>query len=164
MAAPFAEIFEGYALDNIMFVVNRDMLTRLDEQNGAGVLPDFAEKTLGRITGLSYPSFALDHLRGSGTEGEHYIENEVRLEALIRVVDADPVVVTRNAVKYVRAFKTVIRGASHADWVRNISSPEIMPLFITIAYEYGAIGKNPNKPSEWMRDVDFELSFRFNER
>lgn len=164
MAAKFAEIFEGHALDNIMFVVNRDMKARLDEFYASDNLPDFGEKTLGRITSLSYPSFALDPFRGSSTEGEEYVENENRFEALIRVTDADAVAVTRKSVKYARAFKTVIRGATRADWLRNISSPEIMPLFISILWEYGTPAKNPNKANEWLRDIDFEISFKFNER
>lgn len=165
MAAKFVEIFEGYALDNFMFIVNRDMKTRLDEFYMPGEnLPDFAEKTLGRFTNLGYPAFALDPFRGSSNEGEEYLENELRLEALIRVVDTDPPAVTRRLVKYKRAFQSVIRSATRADWLRNITSPQIMPLFINISWEYGLIGKNPNLANAWIRDVDFEVSFKFNER
>lgn len=165
MAARFAEIFEGYVIDNFMFIVNRDMKTRLDEFYMPGEnLPDFVEKTLGKFTGLSNPAFVLDPFKGAAPEGEEYVENEITLEALIRVVDPDPAVVTRKVVKYKRAFQSVVRSATRSDWFRNITSPQIMPYTISISWEYGTIGKNPNLANVWVRDVKFEITFRFNER
>lgn len=164
MAAKFLEIFEEYALDNIMYLVDQNMLTRLNEFYGVGALPDFAEKTLGRITNISYPSLALAPFRGSSVEGESYVENEISFEALVRIVDTDAATVMRKSQKYARAFKTVIRGGTQADWVRNIPSPEIMPIDVRISWEYGVPAKNPNKTDVWFRDIDFELTFTFSER
>lgn len=162
--AEFTEIFEGYAYDNLMFIVDRDMQAKLNEFYPADDLDDFAEKTLGRVFRLSYPAFALDPGRGSSNAGEHSLENELRLFPSLCVSDPDPIAVTRKLVKYARAFRSIVRGASRTDWLRNISNPQIMPWTLGISWEYGEPAKNPNKTSTWICDVAFELTFRFNER
>lgn len=158
------EIFEGYAYDNLMFIVNRDMKTKLDELYAADNLPDFAEKTLGRVFRLSYPAFALDPGRGVSVESDNYLENELRMFPSLCVSDPDPIVVTRKLMKYARSFRKVLRQATRADWFRNISSPQIMPYILNISWEYGEPAKNPNATNTWICDVAFELIFRFNER
>lgn len=160
----FVEIFEGYAYDNLMFIVDRDMLTKLNEFYGVGTLPDFAEKTLGRVFRFNYPAFALDPGRGASVESENYLENELRLLPNLCVSDPDPIEVTRKLVKYARAFRSIVRGATRADWLRDISSPQVMPWLLNIAWEFGEPAKNPNRTNTWICDVAFELTFKFNER
>lgn len=165
----FQEVFEEYALDNLMYAVDQNMQAYLDGfYPPNGTLLTFAEKTLGNIIRLNFPALAIDPSRFTENESEsgHYLEGEFRITAHLAVADPDPAAVTRKLFKYVRAFKALVRAMRLSDWLRNVTAGPTTPmaLYVDISGEYGQPAKNPNKTNEYIRHVDLQLTLRFSER
>lgn len=162
--ADYEEIFEENVGRNILFVVDRDMENQLDAFYGVGAYPDFAEKTFGNVFRREFPFFVIDPSSVSPTEGEHFIEGQMSFGILLGVVDDDPITVSDLLLKYVRAFRAVIRSAARTDFLRNIAVNTVMPFTVNLSYTYTQVEKNPNKPNSWMRGIEGELAIQFAER
>lgn len=167
MLTVFQEIFEPYAIDNLMFAINENFKARLDEFYPDDDFPDFAEKTLGNIIRLSFPALTIDPDRFGSPESEsgEFVETDYHLSVHMAVADPDPVNTTRILIKYVRAFKSVVRRMGRSEWLRNVppapSNP--MGLYVDINGQYGQPAKNPNKTNTYIRHIDFDLRLRFQE-
>lgn len=124
---------------------------------------DFAQRTLGEFITLSLPSFAISPKNNAPVQSEDgsWIDETLKVNILMAVGSADAPTATRKAMKYTRAFKSVVRSASVADYTAGFTANTIFALNVEVAYEYGLIGKNANG---YEKIVHAELLLKFNER
>lgn len=163
-APRFQEAADSLILDNVMAIVKRDFKAALDYFYAADNLPDFTERTLGRIFNLTYPTFSIDPDRHESEESDDGSRVEVdgyRANIFFSVESADGPTATRLAQKYTRAMKSILRTATRADYMANVPTGGMLPLSIKLVTEYGLIEKNA---TGWAKPVNMELTLNFNER
>lgn len=160
-APKYSETADSLIIDNVMAIVKRDFKSALDHYYAADALPDFTERTLGRFFKLTYPTFSIDPDRNATSDDGHYVEDDVRVNLFLAVDGTDAPTVTRKAMKYVRALKSILRTATVADYTVGFPANTIFALTVEMSYEYGLIGKNA---TGYEKPVNIELTLKFNER
>lgn len=164
-AAVFEEVSDTLLFDNILAFVAENFKEALDLKFPGEDLPDFQQRTLGRIFKLgSYPVFAVDPDRSGPSESEDgsFVDDTVRIQLFLAVSDADGPTATRLATKYVTALKAVLRRAERAkSFLDSFPANTVFALTMEFSYEYGLIGKNADG---YEKPVNFELLLKFNER
>lgn len=160
--ATFQEKAESEIIDSIIEVLHRDMKLALDYFFPADALPDFVSLSPGEDTLFEYP-YAVVWLGQMGSldsnEGFH-LDQDLRVVAGIVVKDTTVAAVKKKAVKYVRAFKAVIRTATAADLFP--SSNLMFGHFIDIDHVY--LRHAVNETGEFTQPVRFDLKFKFGEK
>lgn len=122
---------------------------------------DFAQRTLGEFTTMAWPTFAISPKSNAPIESDDgsWIGAALKADILIGVQSPDAPTVTRKAMKYVRALKSVLRSASTARYTAGLTAT--FALVPDVSYEYGFIGSNAQG---WEKIVKLELLLKFNER
>jgi hypothetical protein len=167
----FQEVADTLLFDNIMAIVAADMKPALDyyfplPQN----LPDFAQKVLGNTYKLGdYPVFALDpdeHGPQQSADGS-FVESSVKVQAYMSTFADNVPDAVRLAAKYVTAFKAIMRKADRVkpyttgSFTLGFPAGSVLNLSLEIGYKYGV----PAKATDGFEmPVNFELTFKFNER
>jgi hypothetical protein len=160
----FEEAADSLILDNVMAIVKRDMKAALDHYYLSDSLPDFTERTLGRIFNLSFPTFSIDpdrHGSEESADGSYVEVDGYRANIFFAVQDADGPTATRLAQKYTRAMKSILRNASRADYLTGFPTASMLPLTVKLVTEYGLIEKQTDG---YVKPVNIELTLNFNER
>lgn len=157
----YEERSDSLLADNIMAIVKEDFKEALDDSYPADNFPDFAERTLGRFFKLTYPTFNIDPDSNKTSDDGHYIEEEVKFNLFIAVEGTDAPTVTRNAMFYTHALKSVLRSATVDRYALGFPANTIFALDVQLEYEYGLIAKNG---TGYEKPVSFELTLKFNER
>jgi hypothetical protein len=158
----FQEIGEQQIIDNLLAVIDRDMKLALDYFFAASDFPDFANKTLGKFMDYSaFPLLVIDPDRMSSEEPDsgEWVSQTLIVGLAFAVKDTKPDVVTRTAIKYVRALKAVLRSAPTSDLLP--SSTLVLDHVIDIDHRYLPLGK---KGTDWVKEVSFDLRIRYGEK
>jgi hypothetical protein len=157
----YQEATESLLIDNILTIVKRDFAAALTYFYPSLGLPDFAERTVGRFFKMTYPSFAIDPQINNSSDDGQYVTEDLKVNLFFAVAHADPPTVTENAMRYMRALKSILRTATVADYTSGFPANSIFALNVEMSYEYGLIGKNA---SGYEKPVSIELLLKFNER
>jgi hypothetical protein len=162
-APRFQEASDSLIVDNYLTIIQRDAKPALDYYYLADNLPDFALRTLGQFVRGPWPTIAVAPRRNTSLEtGDgNWIDETLRVAGVMAVVDTDPAEVTRLAMKYMRAVKSITRSASVADWSAGFPANTLFSVVPDITYEYGEIGKNGEG---FEKIVTIDLTLKFNER
>jgi len=157
----FQESAEAEIIDSILTVVHRDFKDALDYFYVADNLPAFAVMTLGDISVFNYPLLVVGPERMTSVEADsgEYLNQDLKVGAGVVVQDSSVALVKRKAMKYVRAFKAVLRTATTADLfpATNLMFDHI----IDIDHQYLRHG---TKETLYTQPVEFEITFRFGEK
>lgn len=163
-APKFETVFESVVLDNILLIVKDDMKAALDYYYPtAPLLPDFAQRTLGNFIQLTLPALAIEPDRITGDDGEQYTSPQMRILLYLAVEDADAANVTRKLMKYVRALVAVLKTATDARYLVNVTPNRVFGLTKEITWQYGDLTEAPQR-SVWMNHCQFEFTLKYNER
>ena len=150
-------------IDNVLAIVKRDMKPALDYFFAADDLPDFAERTVGIVFNLTFPTFNIDPERSGPQQSADgsWVDDTFKVGMFLAVEDPDAPTATRKAMKYTAALESILRNASVTDYTGGITPGLIFALTWEVSYDYGVIGKNK---TGWEKPVSFELLLKFNER
>jgi hypothetical protein len=160
----YEEIFEGAVLDNAIVITATNFKPALDYFYPTDALADFAERTLGNFIRLEFPAIAFAPRRVTETEGDQFVETSVQFDADFAVTDVDAPGAMRKAIKYARAFKSIMKNASRSEWMTGLTNPNVAGVQVELAHEYSDPTVNPNVSNEWMVAVSFEVAVKFLER
>jgi hypothetical protein len=154
----FQEAGESQIVDNIIELLDRDMKLALDYFYPADNLPDFAVKSLGALSVFNYPLCVVGPQRMSSEVQDTWVEQNLIVLAGVEVKDTTKVLATRKLMKYVRAFKAVIRSALDADLMPP--NAQLIHEVADISHQYTSYG---TAGTEFTQGVQFEIRLRFGE-
>src|SRR5215831_11732591 len=164
----YLEQFESVAVDNILMVVQRDFKNALDAFYPSDNLPDFAQRTVGNIFQLALPAFAVEPASGGADEGEQYEQQPLKLNLYLAVEQADPTNAVRQAVKYTRTIRSVLKTCALSDFTTGLSPNNVFSIVRELTWQYGQPAKKTNQDqisaNGWIVPVKLELVLKYSER
>lgn len=159
----FEEPSESLFIDNVLAIIKRDMKSALDYFYPSDNLPDFVERVLGDFLSTEFPKLSIDPSENGPEQGGDgsWVGEELKVNLIVAVKDADAPTATRKLMKYMRALKSVLRTAPTSDYVTGFPPNSIFALRVEVVYRYLPRGQSA---TDSMRPAQLVLTLKFNER
>ena len=164
-APAFVEIGESLFVDKLIALVHRDMKAYLDGWYLADALPDFAVLSLDEDTTFAYPLMAFwwEEMNSEESNGGHYLDQKLIIGCGLAVKDDSPDKVKRRAVKYIRAFKGLVRAAArNAPEDLLPDSSQILQCLVDIKHVWRKYGQAKDGTG-YIQPIQFQLTYTFGE-
>jgi hypothetical protein len=167
-APRFLEAGESKIIDSLFTVTHRDMKAALDYFYWTAPdrliedLPAFALTILGDFDVFQFPLLVIDpdRLSSEETNDGFYLSQSLRVGAGMAIKDASINGATKKAIKYVRAWKAVLRTATTADLFGDAIANTFEHV-VDIDHQYQ---KRRSLGTEYVQPVVFDLKFKFGEK
>lgn len=176
----WSEVGESEIIDSLFAVTERDMkaaldryyldtpthLTRYGVANSVGAvgvdLPAFALTVLGDFNVFQFPLLVIDPDRMSSAETEsgEWLSQTMNVGAGLAVKAASINGVTKTAIKYVRAWKAVLRTATTAD----LFGDTVATMFEHVIDIDHVYQKRRSQGTDYVQPVVFDLKIKFGEK
>lgn len=159
----FSGVMEDVVVPNVFVIIERDFKDALDYYFPDDNLPDFAERTLGKVRRKEFPCVGVGPLGNAADEAEDSARHTqpLRISLYLMVIGPDDETVTTNIMRYVKTMHGVLHKATTEDYFGVHRERVIGVAVIDIEHFYSPLLTNETQLG---RGASMLLTLKFDSR
>lgn len=139
----FSGVMEDVVVPRVLTIIERDFKEALNYYFADDDLPDFAERTLGKVRRKEFPLVAVGPIGNAADESEDSARHTqpLRISLYLMVIGPNDETVTTSIMRYVKVMHGVLHKASWADYF-GTDADRVFGVSLNVEHFYSTLLTN----------------------